>query len=82
MSAAATRHLPQPAPIEAYGNGGFRLAGKNALSHRGSLLCLPDGVWAWPVESVATVTEASLAEVFARAGQLHVFLLGLSLIHI
>ena len=36
----------EPAPIEAYGKGGFRFAG---MSHRGSLLCLPDGIWAWPV---------------------------------
>ena len=42
-------HLPRPAPIESYGNGGFRFAG---MSHRGSLLCLPDGSWAWPVNSV------------------------------
>ena len=32
--------FPRPAPIEAYGKGGFRFAG---MSHRGSLLCLPDG---------------------------------------
>ena len=40
-------HFPGRAPIEAYGNGGFRFAD---MSHRGSLLCLPDGIWAWPVE--------------------------------
>ena len=40
------RHLPYAAPIEAYGSGGFRFAG---VSHRGSLLCLPDGIWASPV---------------------------------
>ncbi len=39
-------HLPRPVPIDAYGNGGFRFGG---MSHRGSLLCLPDGIWAWPV---------------------------------
>ena len=44
--AADAPHLPRPAPIDAYGNGGFRFAG---MSHRGSLLCLPDGIWAWPV---------------------------------
>ena len=44
--AAEPRHLPYPAPIEAYGKGGFRFAG---MSHRGSLLCLPDGIWPWPV---------------------------------
>ena len=39
-------HLPRSAPIEAYGNGGFAFA---EMSHRGSLLCLPDAIWAWPV---------------------------------
>jgi uncharacterized protein len=66
-------HLPEPAPIEAYGNGGFRFGG---MSHRGSLLCLPDGIWAWPVTSPAELTEAMLAPVFARAEALDVFLIG------
>ena len=32
--------------IDSYGRGGFRFAG---MSHRGSLLCLPSGIYAWPV---------------------------------
>ncbi len=67
------RHLPTPAQIEAYGNGGFRFGG---LSHRGSLLCLPDGVWAWPVRSPEEIDEPALARVFARAGGLDFVLLG------
>jgi uncharacterized protein len=66
-------HLPRPAPIDAYGNGGFRFAG---LSHRGSLLCLPDGIWAWPVDSLAALSEAAFEPVFARAGALDLFLIG------
>jgi len=66
-------HLPTPAQIDAYGNGGFRFAG---MSHRGSLLCLPDGIWAWPVASTWDLTEAMLEPVFARAGRLDFFLLG------
>jgi uncharacterized protein len=66
-------HLPTPAPIEAYGNGGFRFGG---MSHRGSLLCFPDGIWAWPLTSPADLTEAMLAPVFARADALDVFLIG------
>ncbi|HZP68959.1 MAG TPA: MTH938/NDUFAF3 family protein [Pseudolabrys sp.] len=66
-------HLPQPAPIDAYGDGGFRFAG---MSHRGSLLCLPDGIWAWPVDDAAHVTEAALAAVFERAQTLDFFLIG------
>jgi uncharacterized protein len=66
-------HLPRPAPIEAYGNGGFRFGG---MSHRGSLLCFPDGIWAWPVEGLVGLNEAALAPVFARAAALDVFLIG------
>src|ERR1700690_352131 len=57
-------HLPRSAPIEAYGNGGFAFA---EMSHRGSLLCLPDAIWAWPVAKVGDIDEYSLARVFAAA---------------
>ncbi len=66
-------HLLRPAPIDTYGNGGFRFAG---MSHRGSLLCFPDGIWAWPVAGLAELTEAALAPVFARAAALDLFLIG------
>ena len=77
MSALGSdKHLPQTAPIEAYGNGGFRFAG---MSHRGSLLCLPDGIWAWPVGGVDDVSEQALGPVFARADAIDIFLLGCGL---
>ena len=66
-------HLPRAAPIDAYGNGGFRFGG---MSHRGSLLCFPDGVWAWPVNSIAELSAQVLAPALARAGQLDFFLIG------
>ena len=66
-------HLPRPAPIDAYGNGGFRFAG---MSHRGSLLCLPDGIWAWPINDVTELDEAALAAVLDRAESIDVFLIG------
>ena len=66
-------HLPTPAPIESYGNGGFRFAG---MSHRGSLLCFPDGIWAWPLNSLAELSAQALAPALARAGQLDFFLIG------
>ena len=56
-------HLPHPAPVDAYGNGGFRFAG---MSHRGSLLCFPDGIWAWPINDVTEVDEAALAAALIR----------------
>jgi uncharacterized protein len=72
-SGEAGRHLPHAAPIDAYGNGGFRFAD---MSHRGSLLCLPDGVWAWPVERPEQIDAQSLALVFAKANELDTLLIG------
>ena len=66
-------HLPRQAPIDAHGGGGFLFAG---LSHRGSLLCLPDGIWPWPVSAPQELTDNLLAPVFARAGDLDFFILG------
>jgi uncharacterized protein len=39
-------------------------------------LCLPDGMWAWPVTTPADITDATLAPVLARAGELDFFILG------
>jgi uncharacterized protein len=69
----AAAHLPHQALIDAYGRGGFRFAG---LSHRGSLLCLPDGIWAWPVDAAAAITDEALAPVLTRAERLDFFLIG------
>jgi uncharacterized protein len=66
-------HLPRQALIDAHGGGGFRFAG---LSHRGSLLCLPDGIWAWPVTEPAQASEETLARVFAQTGELDFFVFG------
>ena len=65
-------HLPRAAAIEAYGKGGFRFA---EMSHRGSILCLPGGIWAWPVTRPEEIDAASLARVFG-AGGIDLFLLG------
>jgi uncharacterized protein len=46
------------------------------MSHRGSLLCLPDGIWAWPITAPAALTEKTLSSVFSRAGDLDFFVLG------
>lgn len=67
-------HYPQQAPIDAYGNGGFRFAD---MSHRGSLLCLPGGMQAWDVETTAQLTLESLQPVFEAAAEIDVLLIGL-----
>ena len=66
-------HLPLRVPVDGYGKGGFRFGG---MSHRGSLLCLPSGLWAWPVTQASEIDEAALAAVFAEAGEIDLFLLG------
>jgi uncharacterized protein len=50
--------LPHPAAIEAYGVGGFRFAG---MSHKGSILALPSGIWAWDARTPTDIDEQSLA---------------------
>ena len=65
-------HLPQAAAIEAYGKSGFRFAG---MSHRGSILCLPSGIWAWPVTAPAEITEETLARALASR-DVELFLIG------
>ena len=66
-------HLPRSAPIEAYGKGGFAFAD---MSHRGSLLCLPDGIWAWPVTKVTEIDEYTLSRVFAAANTIDTLIVG------
>jgi uncharacterized protein len=56
-----------------YGGGGFRFAG---LSHRGSLLCLPDGIWAWPIAAPTELSDEVLSPVFTGAANLDFFILG------
>jgi uncharacterized protein len=66
-------HLPRSAPIEAYGKGGFAFA---EMSHRGSLLCLPDAIWAWPIVKPEEIDQASLARVFAAANVIDTLIIG------
>ena len=66
-------HLPRSAPIDAYGNGGFAFAD---MSHRGSLLCLPDGIWAWDVTKPGDIDEYSLARVFKAANSIDTLIVG------
>ena len=66
-------HLPRSAPIEAYGNGGFSFA---EMSHRCSLLCLPDAMWAWPVTRPEDIDKHSLQRVFDAADSIDTLIVG------
>ncbi|MGE0339323.1 MAG: Mth938-like domain-containing protein [Xanthobacteraceae bacterium] len=66
-------HFPGRAPIEGYGQGGFRFAG---MSHRGSLLIVPSGIYAWSIDSAVDLSESALARVFAEAEEIDLLMIG------
>src|SRR5262245_10168539 len=70
---SGTRFYPGRAPIDTYGDGGFRFAG---MSHRGSLLILPSGMHAWPPASMAGIEVDSFALAFAEQEAIGLLLLG------
>jgi uncharacterized protein len=65
--------FPGRAPIEAYGNGGFRFAD---MSHRGSILVLPSAIEAWPVAAPAEITPESFARLIKEAASIDILLVG------
>jgi uncharacterized protein len=66
-------HFPGRAPIDAYGNGGFRFAD---MSHRGSILCLPSGIHGWDLQEGEPLTVASLERVLTDSSGIEVLLVG------
>ncbi len=66
-------HFPGRAPIDAYGNGGFRFA---EMSHRGSILCLPSGIYGWDVTSADGIDAETLAKVIEEAAEIEFLLVG------
>ncbi|MGX9576316.1 Mth938-like domain-containing protein [Mesorhizobium sp. f-mel] len=66
-------HFPGRAPIEAYGNGGFRFAD---MSHRGSLLCLPSGIYGWEPADPLALTAADFAKLLDEADKIEILLVG------
>lgn len=66
-------HFPGRAPIDAYGDGGFRFA---EMSHRGSLLVLPSGIYGWDAATADDLNAAAFERVFAEAGDIEILLVG------
>lgn len=66
-------HFPGRAPIESYGNGGFRFAD---MSHRGSLLMLPSGIYGWHMVEGDPLTVENFQRVFDEAADIEVLLVG------
>ena len=66
-------HFPQRAPIDAYGNGGFRFAD---MSHRGSLIIVPSGIYGWDVARFEDLTPDRCARFLAELKRPAFVLLG------
>lgn len=66
-------HFPGRVPLEAYGNGGFRFAD---MSHRGSVLCLPSGIYGWEPADPAALSAADFARVVDEAAKVQILLVG------
>ncbi|MBO6757147.1 MAG: Mth938-like domain-containing protein [Roseibium sp.] len=66
-------HFPGRAPVDAYGDGGFRFA---EMSHRGSILCVPTGIYGWAPETAADMSMAAFERVFDEQSDIEVLLVG------
>lgn len=67
-------HFPGRAPIDAYGNGGFRFAD---MSHRGSILCLPSGIHGWEPSDPALLTIGDFGRLIAESDAIEILLVGM-----
>jgi uncharacterized protein len=75
----APAHYPFRAPIDAYGNGGFRFAD---MSHRGSLLIAPSGIYAWNAMILDDVTPDAFAVLLREMAPPGIVLLGTGATHL
>ena len=66
-------HFPGRAPIDAYGNGGFRFAD---MSHRGSILCLPSGIHGWEPDDPAALRPEDFERLFQQTERVEILLVG------
>lgn len=66
-------HFPGRAPIDAYGEGGFRFAD---MSHRGSIQCLPTGIHGWEPADPQNLAPEDFGRVLEQAGTFRILLVG------
>ena len=66
-------HFPGRAPVDAYGDGGFRFA---EMSHKGSMLFLPSGIYAWNVSADKALEIPAFEAVIREAAEVEVLLIG------
>ena len=73
LSRPGPGYLPRQVAIDAYGDGGFRFA---EMSHRGPLLCLPSGLYAWTVTDPVGLAVEHFARIFAEAERIELLIVG------
>ena len=66
-------HFPGRAPVDAYGNGGFRFAD---MSHRGSILCLPSGIHGWELADPSAFRVEDFERILREAEGVEILLVG------
>lgn len=67
-------HFPGRAPIDAYGNFGFRFAD---MSHKGSILCLPSGIHGWEPVTSPILQVGDLDLILSQADDIEILLVGM-----
>ena len=67
-------HFPGMAPIDAYGNGGFRFAD---MSHKGSILCLPSGIHGWKPANPLILGLGDFELAISQSDEFDVLLIGM-----
>ena len=65
--------LPERVEIDAYGNGGFRF---RDWSHKGSLMCLPGGVYGWSPANPESLQPADFSQILETPDDIGFVLLG------
>ncbi|MEL6920172.1 MAG: MTH938/NDUFAF3 family protein [Pseudomonadota bacterium] len=58
-------HFPGRAPVDSYGGGGFRFA---EMSHRGSIMLLPSGIYGWNAQTLADIAPETLKQLSSEEG--------------
>ena len=66
-------HFPGRAPIDAYGNGGFRFAD---MSHKGHLLTAPSAIYGWQPADADSLAISDFARILEESAQIQVLLVG------
>jgi uncharacterized protein len=71
--------IPGRHPIDGYGGGGFRFA---AMSHKGSIMALPSGIYALAAAAASDLSVATLAPLFSEAGAIEFVIIGTGLVQV